>query len=86
MMDQRFCYKQQVNFTYGFSDNLFIQFKTDSSFRARGFNCTVTCEGFDFTSLFARIPFTEEEEEEDYSDEYDDDDDDEEYYGDDYSE
>ena len=76
MMDQRFCHKQEVNFTYGFSDNLFVQFKTDSSFRARGFNCTVRCEGFDFTSLFARIPFTDDndEEDEDYEDDYDDED------------
>ena len=24
----------------------------------RGFNCTVTCEAFDFSELFARIPLT----------------------------
>ena len=78
-MDQRFCYKQAVNFTYGLSDTMFFQFKTDKSFRARGFNCTVACEGFDFSALFARIPFTDnaiDEEDEDY----DDDDLEEDYY------
>ena len=78
-MDMRFCYKQNVNFTFGLSDNLYVQFKTDKSFRARGFNCSVTCEGFDFSQLFARIPFSEEEHE-DTEDDYDDNDyDDEEY-------
>ena len=43
-------------------------------FRARGFNCSVTCEGFDFSQLFARIPFSENEEEDD-EEEYDDDED-----------
>ena len=47
--------------------------------RARGFNCSVTCEGFDFSQLFARIPFSDEEQE-DIEDDYDDNDyDDEEY-------
>ena len=73
-LDQRFCWKQNVNFTFGFSDTLYVQFKTDASYKARGFNCTVICEGFDFAQLFARIPFTEEQEEiEDYDDEYEDD-------------
>ena len=73
-LDQRFCWKQNVNFTFGFSDTLYVQFKTDASYKARGFNCTVTCEGFDFSQLFARIPFTEEEEDiEDYEDDYEDD-------------
>ena len=44
------------------------------AFRARGFNCSVTCEGFDFSQLFARIPFSENEEEDD-EEEYDDDED-----------
>ena len=74
---QRFCWKQEVNFTYGYSDDLFLQFKTDRDYRARGFNCTVTCEGFDFSELFAKIPFTDDDaddelEEYDYDD-YDDD-------------
>ena len=76
-MDQRFCYKQNVNFTFGFSDVLNVQFKTDRNHKARGFNCTVTCEGFDFSALFARIPFSndeaEAEEDEDYEDDYDED-------------
>ena len=83
-MDMRFCYKQNVNFTFGLSDNLYVQFKSDKNFRARGFNCSVTCEGFDFSQLFARIPFSEEEQddtEEDYDDsDYDDED---EYEGED---
>ena len=73
-LDQRFCWKQNVNFTFGFSDTLYVQFKTDASYKARGFNCTVICEGFDFAQLFARIPFTEEKEDiEDYDDDYEDD-------------
>ena len=72
-MDMRFCYKQNVNFTFGLSDNLYVQFKTDKNYRARGFNCSVTCEGFDFSQLFARIPFSEEEQEDD-EDDYDDND------------
>ena len=52
-------------------------------FRARGFNCSVTCEGFDFSQLFARIPFSEKEEEDDEED-YDDDDEDEYEEEDDY--
>ena len=85
-MDQRFCYKQNVNFTFGFSDILNVQFKTDRNHKARGFNCTVTCEGFDFSALFARIPFSNDEaeavEDEDYEDDYDDD---EEYEDEDYN-
>ena len=78
-MNMRFCYKQNVNFTFGLSDNLYVQFKTDKNYRARGFNCSVTCEGFDFSQLFARIPFSDEEQE-DIEDDYDDNDyDDEEY-------
>ena len=57
-----------------------VQFKTDKSYKARGFNCTVTCEGFDFSQLFARIPFSEQSDEvDDYDDEYEDDLDDDEY-------
>ena len=33
--DQRFCLTQKVNFTFGFSDNLYVQFKTDRKWRAR---------------------------------------------------
>eukprot|EP00090_Calanus_glacialis_P033161 TRINITY_DN55000_c0_g1_i1.p1 TRINITY_DN55000_c0_g1~~TRINITY_DN55000_c0_g1_i1.p1 ORF type:complete len:248 (+),score=72.63 TRINITY_DN55000_c0_g1_i1:28-744(+) len=89
--DQRFCWTQQVNFTFGFSDNLYVQFKTDRRWRARGFNCTVTCEAFDFSELFARIPLThqntvEEDYAEDYDDEdYDEDEDDNEEYNNDES-
>ena len=32
-MDMRFCYKQPVNFTFGLSDHLYVQFKTDKDFR-----------------------------------------------------
>ena len=57
----------------------------------RGFNCTVTCEAFDFSELFARIPLThqntvEEDYAEDYDDEdYDEDEDDNEEYNNDES-
>ena len=61
MLDQRFCWTQKVNFTYGISDNLHVQFKTDGQLQAMGFNCTVQCEAFDFTELFARIPHTDQE-------------------------
>ena len=67
----KFCWKQPVNFTYGYSDNLYLQFKTDSNYRAKGFNCTVTCEGFDFGELFSRIPFSDDEDEEKDEDYYD---------------
>merc|ERR1712050_651707 len=72
--DQRFCWTQQVNFTFGFSDNLYVQFKTDRRWRARGFNCTVTCEAFDFSELFARIPLTHQNTVEEDYEEYKDDD------------
>ena len=81
-LDQRFCWRQDVNFTFGFSDTLHVQFKTDRSYKARGFNCTVTCEGFDFSQLFARIPFTEDnqvDDIDDYDDDYEDDLDEEDY-------
>ena len=51
---KRFCYKNRANITYGNSDLLNIQFVTNKRYRARGFNCTVKCEPFDFGGLFAR--------------------------------
>ena len=93
--DQRFCWTQNVNFTFGFSDNLYVQFKTDRRWRARyfwtgweiiiycfilrGFNCTVTCEAFDFSELFARIPLTHQNTVEEEYKEYEDEDEDEDY-------
>ena len=81
-LDQRFCWRQNVNFTFGFADTLYVQFKTDAKYKARGFNCTVVCEGFDFSQLFARIPFTENnqvDDIDDYDDDYEDDLDEEDY-------
>ena len=31
--------------------------RSDRRFRARGFNCTITCEEFDFSDLFSRLIF-----------------------------
>lgn len=79
--DLSYCWTKKANFTFGFADQMFVQFKTDKKYRARGFNCTVTCEAFDFSQLFVRIPFTQQEaveEEEDYAEDDEDDDDDDE--------
>merc|ERR1712083_910141 len=70
--DERFCWTNKANFTFGFSDQLFVRFRSDRRFRARGFNCTITCEEFDFSDLFSRKPLAKEEFEEPL--EYDDDD------------
>ena len=37
--------------------NCWTFFRSDRKFRARGFNCTVTCEEFDFSDLFSRFIF-----------------------------
>ena len=45
----------------------------------RGFNCTVSCEPFDFSELFARIPLgAQDTDDQDYPEDYDDDDEEEE--------
>ena len=41
-----------------FHENKMLNFfRSDRKFRARGFNCTVTCEEFDFSDLFSRFIF-----------------------------
>ena len=77
--DERFCWTNKANFTFGLADQLYVQFKTDRRFKARsgqlctwskledcfrGFNCTVTCEEFDFSNLFAKDPIPHPEVEE----------------------
>lgn len=53
-LDQRYCYTQKANFTWGATDKLNMQFKTNKKHRARGFNCTVHCDPLNFLALFSR--------------------------------
>ena len=36
--DERFCWTNKANFTFGLADQLYVQFKTDRRFKARSGN------------------------------------------------